>query len=161
MPALEGLDNHVEDDPHDSLSVISHGEWSQACGSSLDSQARSRSISSNGEVTSAALWWSACTKSLKRLLPMSSAGWLLAGQTMSSGQKVAPDKSWVRGCFLRIAWTLSLCLNSERFLLKRLKRWNMKGKWTLNCLKTDGYINVILFPTPNWNKALRINGTLW
>ncbi|KAK2527187.1 Ifngr2 [Columba guinea] len=51
MPALEGLDNHPEDDPQDSLSVISQGEGSQACGSSLDGQARSRSISSDSEIT--------------------------------------------------------------------------------------------------------------
>ncbi|OPJ66462.1 interferon gamma receptor 2 [Patagioenas fasciata monilis] len=51
VPALEELDNHPEDDPHDSLSVISHGDGSQASGSSLDGQARSHSISSDSEVT--------------------------------------------------------------------------------------------------------------
>uniref|UniRef100_A0A8B9N663 Fibronectin type-III domain-containing protein n=1 Tax=Accipiter nisus TaxID=211598 RepID=A0A8B9N663_9AVES len=51
MPVLEVLDNYAEDDPHDSLSVVFCGEGSQACGSSLDGQAHSHSISSDSEVT--------------------------------------------------------------------------------------------------------------
>uniref|UniRef100_A0A8C4U3Y6 Fibronectin type-III domain-containing protein n=1 Tax=Falco tinnunculus TaxID=100819 RepID=A0A8C4U3Y6_FALTI len=52
MPVLEGLDNYAEDDPHDSLSVVSCGEGSQACGSSLDGRAHhSQSICSGSEVT--------------------------------------------------------------------------------------------------------------
>ncbi|XP_052650047.1 interferon gamma receptor 2 [Harpia harpyja] len=51
MPVLEMLDNYAEDDPHDSLSVVFCGEGSQACGSSLDGQAHSHSISSDSEVT--------------------------------------------------------------------------------------------------------------
>ncbi|XP_009706307.1 PREDICTED: interferon gamma receptor 2 [Cariama cristata] len=47
MPVLEGLDNYAEDDPHDSISVVSAEEGS----SSLDGQAQSRSIASDSEVT--------------------------------------------------------------------------------------------------------------
>lgn len=54
MPVLELLNNYAEDDPHDSLSVVFCGEGSQACGSRLDGQAHSRSISSDSEVTGAA-----------------------------------------------------------------------------------------------------------
>ncbi|XP_050771039.1 interferon gamma receptor 2 isoform X1 [Gymnogyps californianus] len=50
MPVLEVLDNCVEDDPLSS-SVLFCGEGSQACGSSLDGQAHSHSISSESEVT--------------------------------------------------------------------------------------------------------------
>ncbi|XP_072701763.1 interferon gamma receptor 2 [Ciconia boyciana] len=49
MPVLE--DNYTEDDPHDSLSVVFCEEGSQVCGSSLDGQAHSHSVSSDSEVT--------------------------------------------------------------------------------------------------------------
>ncbi|KAM6314288.1 interferon gamma receptor 2 isoform 2-T2 [Podargus strigoides] len=51
MPDLEVLDNYAEDDPYDSLSVVFCEEGSQACSSSLNSQAHSHSISSDSEVT--------------------------------------------------------------------------------------------------------------
>lgn len=46
-----------------------------------------------------------------------------------SGQKVAPDKSWMRGCFLRIAWTLSLCSATRAtvFCWRDLKGGTWKG----------------------------------
>ncbi|GAB0178180.1 interferon gamma receptor 2 [Grus japonensis] len=51
MPGLEVLDNYAEDDPHDSLSVVLCGEGNQACGSSLDGQAHSCSVSSASDIT--------------------------------------------------------------------------------------------------------------
>ncbi|PKU40761.1 interferon gamma receptor 2 [Limosa lapponica baueri] len=51
VPGLDALVNYVEDDPHDSLSVLFCGEESQACGSSLDGEGHSHSISSESEVT--------------------------------------------------------------------------------------------------------------
>ncbi|XP_071610213.1 interferon gamma receptor 2 [Heliangelus exortis] len=51
VPVLDELDNQAEDDPHDSLSIVSFGEGSQACGSSLDSQPHPHSISAESEVT--------------------------------------------------------------------------------------------------------------
>ncbi|XP_010121822.1 PREDICTED: interferon gamma receptor 2 [Chlamydotis macqueenii] len=53
MAVTDMLDPYVEDDPHDSLSVLFCEEGSQACGSSLDGdgQAQIRSSSSESEVT--------------------------------------------------------------------------------------------------------------
>ncbi|XP_010155790.1 PREDICTED: interferon gamma receptor 2-like, partial [Eurypyga helias] len=51
MPVLEVLDNYVEDDPHDSLSVVVGGEESPACGSGLDAPAHLRSLAGGSEIT--------------------------------------------------------------------------------------------------------------
>ncbi|XP_074759204.1 interferon gamma receptor 2 [Athene noctua] len=51
MPVLEVLDNYAEDDPHDSISLVFSGDGSQACGSSLDGQAHTHSVSGDSEVT--------------------------------------------------------------------------------------------------------------